>query len=105
MPDNLPILLLLAYSIAFGLQNDKVKFITDRLRTFNVFENMLSCSYCTGFHAGWVSWILLTALQGFPAEGWYNALSLIVTALTASMAVYFMDTLLQSIERHAQRSE
>ena len=105
MPDHFPILLLLAYSIAFGLQNDKVKFITDRLRTFDVFENMLLCSYCTGFHAGWVSWLLLAALQGFPAEGWYNALSMIVTALTAAMTTYFMDMLLQAIERHAQRSE
>jgi hypothetical protein len=103
MPDNFPILLILAYSITFGLQNDKVKTLTDWLRKLDVFERMLSCGYCTGFHAGWVSWSLLAVLQGFPAEGWYNALSLILTALTAAIAVYFADMLLQAIERHAQR--
>lgn len=103
MSDNFPILLLLAYSITFGLQNDKAKFVTERLRESPTFENMLSCSYCTGFHAGWVSWLLMAFLQGLPTSGWYNALSLIVTALTASIAVYFMDTLLQAIERHAQK--
>lgn len=103
MPDNFPILLLLAYSITFGLQNDKLRSVTDRLRQFSLFENMLNCSYCTGFHAGWASWLLLASLQGFPAEGWYNALSMMITALTASISVYFADTLLQAVERHAQK--
>lgn len=43
--------LVCAYGIAFGLMN-KVEF----LRKVKFFDRMLSCSYCTGFHAGWITW-------------------------------------------------
>lgn len=103
MPDNFLLHLLLAWSITFGLQNDKVKFITDPLRRFSVFDRMLSCSYCTGFHAGGASWLLLSLLQGLPEVGASNALSYFLTALSSAISTYFADSLLQAIERH--RSE
>ena len=105
MPDNLLVLLVGAYSITFGLQNDKVLFLTNLLRKVPLLDRMLNCGYCTGFHAGWVSWLLLATLQGLPTEGWRNALSLVLTALLAAMTTYFADMTLQAIERHAQRSE
>ena len=57
----LVISLLACYGITFGLMNDKVKFLTDLFQALpvlrdedgkNIFGRMLSCSYCTGFHAG-----------------------------------------------------
>ena len=103
MSENFLVILLVAYSITFGLQNDKISSVTDRLRTISIFDRMLNCSYCTGFHAGWLSWLLMGLLQGFPLEGWRNLLSLILTALAASMATYFLDSLVQAFERHQQK--
>lgn len=51
--------LVCAYGICFGLMN-KVDF----LRKIDFFDRMFSCSYCTGFHAGWVTWVLSRAVYG-----------------------------------------
>ena len=51
--------LLLCYGLCFGLMN-KVDF----LRKVPFFDRMLSCSYCTGFHAGWMGWLLSRLVYG-----------------------------------------
>ena len=47
--------LLAAYGVCFGLQN-KISFIWDR---FDWLNKLLLCTYCTGFHAGWMVWAML----------------------------------------------
>lgn len=55
-----PILILLAAAgITFGLQH-KIPFIHKKA---SLLDSMLKCTYCTGFHGGWVAYIIATAPQ------------------------------------------
>lgn len=47
-------LLIVAFGITFGLQH-KVSFLWGKSKFL---DSMLSCAYCTGFHAGWITWLL-----------------------------------------------
>ena len=51
--------LLLCYGLCFGLMNK-----VDSLRKVPFFDRMLSCSYCTGFHAGWLGWAASRVVYG-----------------------------------------
>lgn len=51
---NILLLLLAAYGICFGLQN-KLPFLWGR---HALLDHFLGCTYCVGFHAGWITWIL-----------------------------------------------
>jgi len=56
-----------AYGVCFGLMNDKAPLVPSlrRLPLFpdkdgkTFFARMFACPYCTGFHAGWIVWLLL----------------------------------------------
>ena len=66
------LILIVAYGICFGLQN-KLPFLYSRLyredgEKAHFFDQMLTCSYCTGFHAGWIAW-LLCSVRSWP-ENW-----------------------------------
>lgn len=84
--------LLLCYGICFGAMN-KVDF----LRKVGFFDRMLSCSYCTGFHAGWLGW-LATRLY-YPLE---DSFSYVATALLWAFAsaafCYAVDVVMQIAE-------
>lgn len=51
---NILLLLLAAYGICFGFQN-KLPFLRGR---HSLLDHLLDCTYCVGFHAGWIAWIL-----------------------------------------------
>jgi hypothetical protein len=63
--------LLAAYGLCFALVNDKAAFLTNPLKRLplfrdaedgeNFFGRLLRCPYCTGFHAGWVVWLVFHA--------------------------------------------
>ena len=109
------LLLLAAYGITFGLMNQKVPFLTDRLKalSFRVekteeesttfFQRMLVCPYCTGFHAGWLAWLLLRlpehAFQVFTPESLVRAVTeLLACAFASSAFCYLLDTAAQYLE-------
>jgi hypothetical protein len=109
------LLLLAAYGITFGLMNQKVPVLTDRLKAirFRVettdeesttfFQRMLVCPYCTGFHAGWLAWLIVRlphhAFQVFTIESCVLAVTeLIGSAFAASAACYLLDTAAQWAE-------
>jgi hypothetical protein len=109
------LLLLAAYGITFGLMNQKVPFLTDRLKAirFRVettdeesttfFQRMLVCPYCTGFHAGWIAWMLCRlpehAFQVFTPESLVRAVTeLLACAFAASAVCYLLDTAAQYFE-------
>jgi hypothetical protein len=109
------LLLLAAYGITFGLMNQKVPFLTDRLKAirFRVettdeesttfFQRMLICPYCTGFHAGWIAWLLCRlpyhTFQSFSLQNVVLAATeLIVCAFASSAACYLLDTAAQWAE-------
>lgn len=58
--------LLLCYGLCFGFQN-KIPFLYGKL---SILDRALKCTYCTGFHCGWMVWLLVWAATGTPmAEG------------------------------------
>lgn len=91
--------LLLAYGIAFGLMNK-----VEALRKVAFFDRMLSCSYCTGFHAGWLAWVLTRAVHGLPPTA-QDALTLILWAFASSAFCFLVDAASQAVERIAAPSE
>jgi hypothetical protein len=56
--------LLFAYGLCFGLQNKVEALRSPKWRLGAFFERMLSCSYCTGFHAGWLAWAISRLYYG-----------------------------------------
>jgi hypothetical protein len=90
--------LLLAYGLCFGLMN-KVDALRSEKWHFGAFFNrMLSCSYCTGFHAGWLAWVLSRPVYGLELtlKGFAPALA---WAFASSAFCYLIDTTAQTVER------
>ena len=96
--------LLVSYGITFGLMNDKAWFLTDRLRGIDFFERMLNCAFCTGFHAGWIAWLLTRFVHGFEATAQF-ASSALLWALCSAAFCYVVDTATQAAERLGQPSD
>lgn len=91
--------LMLCYGICFGLMN-KVDFIRGK-SAFT--DKLLNCAYCTGFHAGWISF-LLTRLAAWD----FNPKALLYAPLwgfASGVFCYFIDTLGQLAESWVRKSE
>jgi len=100
------VLLLLAasYGVCFGLMNEKVPSLNRFLYWLpvfrqpdfgtNFFSRMFECSYCTGFHTGWVVWVTYQ-----PPLSVSDAVEVIWFAFASSVFCYSADTILQHIER------
>ncbi len=106
---HMMLLLLVAYGIAFGLMNDKTP-ISAWLRNRQIFKDadgltfftrMLACPYCTGFHAGWMAWLVVYGPQHaagrvdpFPVI----AAHVLASSFAASAFCYVVDTAAQWLE-------
>lgn len=94
--------LLAAYALAFGLQNDKAKPLTDQLRKIGFFDRMLSCTYCTGFHCGWVVWLATWGATGVaPATDFAAVPSILLWAFASAAWCYVVDAVVQYLELQA----
>ena len=51
------IVLLAAAGITFGIQH-KLPFLHKKL---SILDAMLKCTYCTGFHGGWIAYLIFSA--------------------------------------------
>jgi hypothetical protein len=92
-------IMLIAYSLAFGFQNDKAKPLTDLLRKIGFFDRMLSCTYCTGFHCGWMVWLGTWAMTGtLPADGWHILPSILMWSFCSAGSCYVIDAVVQYLE-------
>lgn len=81
------VLLLAAAGITFGLQH-KIPFIHKK---FSLLDSMLKCTYCTGFHAGWVSYILAVAPQVNPQEALLYAFASAIFSYALDESVKFLE--------------
>lgn len=117
--------LLASYGLCFGLMNDKARWLTDRLRALRIrvrnegdegqpdettfFGRMLHCPYCTGFHTGWMVWLVAVAVAGWPVPvEWAteevafgvaaNVGALVLFAFASSAFCYLADTGAQWLE-------
>lgn len=103
MEDLLPswMALLVTYALTFGIQN-KMPF----LYRFEWLHRFLSCTYCVGFHAGWMTWLLAWAVMGTtPAEGWYIIPSVLIWALCGAAFCYAFDALVKYLEVNSALEE
>lgn len=73
---------LVAYALARALVHDKVPLVP-YLRVYPFFNELLSCIFCSGFHAGWVAWLLAGA------DG--SLLGLVQWSLAAAASCYLLD--------------
>lgn len=107
--------LLAAYGICFGLMNEKLSPLNRGLYRIpvlrdgggaNVFERMLSCSYCTGFHCGWIVWLASNFSGVASVQGILQTLQF---AFASSAFCYTVDSLVRlsdyAAEALARRSE
>lgn len=88
--------LLLAYGICFGLMN-KAEFLTELPAVGGFFSRQLECAYCTGFHCGWMVYVL-EVLRSGPDPRWY--VDLLTFTFTAAISCYLLDTAARWVEAH-----
>jgi len=81
---------LASYGLAFGLIN-KARF----LRRVSILKKMLDCVYCTGFHTGWITFIMI---EPFTSLRQFDYLSCLLTAFASSAFCYTLDTLIIYLE-------
>jgi hypothetical protein len=81
--------------LVFGFQN-KAKFLRGR---FAVLDALLNCTYCLGFHTGWMSWIVfLTWERPAISNAWFLAGGAFVWAFVSSASCYLVDTAARWLE-------
>ena len=74
------------------------------LRGKNSFiDRMLICTYCTGFHAGWITWIGWKSnhIAEDPMYILNNVIEMILFGMGSSAFSYFFDTAIRLMESHA----
>ena len=99
---ELVLFLLVAYGIGFWLQN-KVEFIRGR---FALVDKGLDCTFCTGFHSGWIGYLILQA--GAWGEGtlnWRLAPQAVAFGFAAAAFNYSFDTLVRFVESRVSTPE
>lgn len=92
--------LLLAYGICFGAMN-KVDFLHGKA---TLLDAMLKCSYCTGFHAGWIAWLIASPARGLSLE-WAILVGPVAWAFSSAVFCYGADTVLQLAESWVRKEE
>lgn len=101
-----------SYGLCFGLMNGKAKLLTTFLIRLPIlvkgeeeekttfFLRMLTCPYCTGFHTGWMSW-LLVRLSHHVSTGsspGVIASEIVSSAFASASLCYLLDTGAQATE-------
>lgn len=86
--------LLVCYGLCFGLQHK-----APALRSWYEWsDNLLRCSYCTGFHCGWVVWTVTWALGTHPIRGPFFILEVGMWSFASATFCYVLDTVVKLAE-------
>jgi hypothetical protein len=88
------LILLCAFGLCFWIQN-KLTFLKDK---FALLDSMISCSYCLGFHCGWISYSLVTLSNGESLLWYMFVIQAIVHGFACAVFCYFFDELSLLIE-------
>lgn len=102
MPANLSFPVLLAcYGLCFWLMN-KATFLHNRNKFL---DRLFSCSYCTGFHTGWIVWLLVNWTLIETAYLLESATEAVVWGFASAATSYALDTVVQLAESWVRRDE
>lgn len=91
--------LVASYGICFGLQN-KFPFglIYNRV---GILDRMLACTYCTGFHTGWFTYLVWQYAAGDLTLSLSAGIYTLLFAFASAGASYGADALIQYLESYA----
>lgn len=99
---ELVLFLLVSYGIGFWLQN-KVEFIRGKVA---LVDKGLDCTFCTGFHSGWITFLMLQASSWNEATlNWRLLPQTIAFGFAAAAFNYTFDTLVRFVESRISASE
>lgn len=94
--------LLTAYGLCFAMQH-KIPFLRGKV---DLLDEMLHCTFCTGFHCGWMTWVMSFLATGtLPASGWHIPGSMLVWAFASAASCYVIDAGTNWLESHMLDSE
>lgn len=81
------LILLAAAGITFGLQH-KVTFLHGKLE---LLDRMLKCTYCTGFHGGWIAYLVGVVPQVNPQDALLYAFASAIFSYALDEAVKYLE--------------
>lgn len=81
------LILLAAAGITFGLQH-KAVFLHKRL---DILDRMLKCTYCTGFHGGWIAYVIAHTPQVNPQDALLYAFASAIFSYALDEAVKYLE--------------
>lgn len=81
------LVLLAAAGITFALQH-KVVFLHKKL---SFIDSMLKCTYCTGFHGGWIAYLVAQAPQVNPQHALLYAFASAIFSYALDEVVKFFE--------------
>ena len=85
---------LASYGIIFFLQHKAYPFLSKQA----LLKEMLECTFCTGFHGGWIAFLLLSKQQHvLNAE---FVAQIISWGFAGASAAYIVDTIISKIEEY-----
>lgn len=84
--------ILASYGITFFLQHKAYPMLSKS----EFFKKMLECTFCTGFHGGWISFLLLTRPE--PVLRTQLFAELIAAGFAGAASTYIIDTIMTKIE-------
>ena len=90
-PDLSPFDLFVLYGLTFGFMN-KVPLIHNRISLLN---KLLQCSYCSGFHMGWIYYCIRISYEPYNFFDLWHALC---WGMMSAAWCYIVDTFVQKIE-------
>tara|TARA_R110000824_G_scaffold132128_2_gene294392 strand:- start:578 stop:889 length:312 start_codon:yes stop_codon:yes gene_type:complete len=101
---NVLVLLVASYGMCFGLMNEKLPVLSwilsrlpiARVGRENFFERMFACSYCTGFHTGWITWAASRVIGSGSLQE--DVVGGVLFAFASSAFCYSLDVTLQRLE-------
>jgi hypothetical protein len=97
-------LLMAAYGVTFGFQN-KVPFLYGKL---NLLDSLLKCTYCLGFHSGWIVWLIWGYTKFFQIEKidlLVSAGEMFVFSFASAGFSYLIDTGIRLMENYSEPYE
>lgn len=99
--------LLLAYGLSFGFQNKLPFLYSEAYRESGVpqrfLDQLLHCTYCTGFHTGWMTWLLAWGIEGEPPTmGLSIPFSVLGWSFASAGFCYVLDALVRWVEANTE---
>jgi len=93
------VLIIASYGLCFALQH-KITFLHQKSEFLDA---MFKCTFCTGFHTGWILWVLYHLAEGPLVLSIANLIHLLIFALVSSASCYLIDCLATFLEQMPHR--